>query len=89
VQVLTGATELDPDDETGWFYLGLSHAELAQYDAALVALERAAAIRDDRAETWEILTDLYARAGRNDDAQRALDRFEALKETTGQPSGLR
>jgi tetratricopeptide (TPR) repeat protein len=89
VAVLRRASELDPTDETAWFYLGLSYAELAQYGDAVTALEEAVAIRDDRAETWEILTDLYARAGRDDDAQRALDRFEALKQTTGQQFELR
>jgi serine/threonine-protein kinase len=64
--------ELDPDSATSQMFIGLTLAELGRFDEALPELEEA----DGRAASPEMTAAIgyvHARAGRHDEARRALD----------------
>ncbi len=72
-----GALVLAPQNPVLWF--GLGYLKYTKRDAsAVAALERAVALRDDYANAHYFLGLSYYRAGRTEDAIRALERVEEL-----------
>jgi tetratricopeptide (TPR) repeat protein len=66
-----------PNDE--WLPLGTSLAMSGRLDAAAALLEKERALRPDDPELADVLSDVYIRVGRIDDAQRVLEHALALK----------
>jgi MFS family permease len=73
LQVYVAATEYLPDDERGYYNLGTVALELGRYEEAIPALERAIALRGDRAQTHNNLG--IARA-ETEDLEGAIEAFE-------------
>jgi tetratricopeptide (TPR) repeat protein len=61
-----------------------AHERMGNNPAAIADLESAVGTTPDLAEAWNRLSRLYRAAGRDDDAARALDKFQKIK--TGKES---
>ncbi len=74
VEQLTGLSERFPDDPLVHFHLGFALLQVANIDAAELAMLEAVRLKKDFGIAWAALADIYGRTGRNADA---LNAFEA------------
>ena len=86
---LRQATELAPDAEPAWYYLGLSLANERDIAGAIEALERAVSLAPDRLGSHDALATLYEQVGRADDAAAARARAAQLRQQAQQPVSAR
>jgi tetratricopeptide (TPR) repeat protein len=77
--------ELDPNNETNYYYLGLAYFKAQQYDAAVTAFEKAAAIKPDFEHAWYQVGSSYFSAKKYKEAAGAYKKYAALK--PDDPSG--
>lgn len=74
VEQLTALSERFPDDPLIHFHLGFALLQVANIDAAELAMLEAVRLKKDFGIAWAALADIYGRTGRNADA---LNAFEA------------
>jgi len=68
-------TQAEPDNPTGWFYLGKIHAAVFKRPKDAVApLQRAVALKPDWSEAWNVLGQAYLDLGRRKEAIDATRR---------------
>lgn len=78
-RLLRQAVQQDPKDGSLWFHLGVSCAQLNQFDEAITALERARALAPRQADTYFDLGLVYWRKGNINKAKEAYRAGLALR----------
>src|SRR5579863_9838096 len=78
-RLLRQAVQQDPKDGSLWFHLGVSCAELNQFDEAITALERARALAPAQADTYFDLGLVYWRKGNVNKAKESYRAGLALR----------
>ncbi|MBP1659069.1 MAG: repeat-containing protein [Candidatus Aminicenantes bacterium] len=71
--------QLDPDNETNYYSLGLAYFKAQQYDAAVTAFEKAAAIKPDFEHAWYQAGSSYFSAKKFREAAEAYKKYTGLK----------
>lgn len=84
IEVLTEATQLDPELFDAYFYLCTAWSALRQYEQAIAAMERARSIRGGNAALHFNLGSLHAHQGRTADARACFEEALRLAETDPQ-----
>jgi tetratricopeptide (TPR) repeat protein len=77
---LEAITQAAPDNEPAWYYLGVARLRTDDYEGALEALLKAAALRPGRPGTHLYIGELYERTGAYDEAIRAYQDELRLRE---------
>jgi tetratricopeptide (TPR) repeat protein len=72
-------TELDSDNYDAWYFLGLCHYFLEEYEEARDAWEKAAEVSPEKAEVWELLAPLYLKLKQPEKSREAQKKAEELK----------
>lgn len=72
-------TELDSDNYDAWYFLGLCHYFLEEYEQARDAWEEAARVSPEKAEIWELLAPLYLKLKQPEKSREAQKKAEELK----------
>jgi tetratricopeptide (TPR) repeat protein len=78
-RLLRQAVQQDPKDGSLWFHLGVSCAQLDEFDEAITALERARALAPRQADTYFDLGLVYWRKGNINKAKEAYRAGLALR----------
>jgi len=70
--------ELDPKNETNYYYLGMTHFRAQQYDQAVAAFEQALAIKPDFPHAWYQIGSSYFSAKKYREAAEAYKKYVGL-----------
>jgi len=71
--------ELDPKNETNYYYLGMEYFKAQQYDAAVGAFQKAVAIKPDFEHAWYQIGSSYFSAKKYRDAAGAYKKYAEIK----------
>ena len=72
----TRLTELKPENEGHWSYLGDCYLNLKKFPEATAAYEKVVALDEDNRQIWQRLADLYAETGQKEKAAAARKKSE-------------
>jgi len=70
--------ELDPKNETNFYYLGLTYFKAQQYDQAVAAFQRSLAIKPDFPHAWYQIGSSYFNAKKYKEAAEAYKKYVGL-----------
>jgi len=70
--------ELDPKNETNYYYLGLTHFKAQQYDEAVAAFQQSLAIKPDFPHAWYQIGSAHFNAKKYKEAAEAYKKYVAL-----------
>ena len=70
--------ELDPKNETNFYYLGLTHFKVQQYDQAVAAFHQALAVKPDFAHAWYQIGSSHFNAKKYREAAAAYRKYVEL-----------
>jgi tetratricopeptide (TPR) repeat protein len=73
--------ELDPKNETNFYYLGLTYFKLQQYDKAVAAFQQSLAVKPDFAHAWYQIGSSYFNAKKYREAAGAYKKYVELAPT--------
>jgi tetratricopeptide (TPR) repeat protein len=71
--------DLDPKNETNYYYLGMAYFKAQQYDEAVAAFQKAAAIKPDFEHAWFQTGSSYFSGKKYKEAAEAYKKYAALK----------
>jgi tetratricopeptide (TPR) repeat protein len=71
--------ELDPNNETNYYYLGMAYFRADQFDAAVVAFKKATEIRPDFEHAWYQIGSSYFSAKKYKEAAAAYKKYVEIK----------
>jgi len=83
VEACLKVTDLQPNDPSAWYWLGLALQASGDISHAQSAFERVTQLDQNFSEAWAALSKIYQNAGRYDDARRALS--ESLQSKSEAP----
>jgi tetratricopeptide (TPR) repeat protein len=67
--------ELDPKNETNFYYLGLTYFKSQQYDRAVAAFQQSLAIKPDFPHAWYQIGSSYFNAKKYKEAAEAYKKY--------------
>jgi len=70
--------ELDPKNETNFYYLGMTYFKAQQYDQAVAAFQQSLAIKPDFPHAWYQIGSSYFNAKKYKEAAEAYKKYAAL-----------
>lgn len=70
--------ELDPKNETNFYYLGMTYFKAQQYDQAVAAFQQSLAVKPDFSHAWYQIGSSYFNAKKYKEAAEAYKKYVAL-----------